>query len=94
MRPPRPVRVRENLRRGKHPPVNPIIPPGALWVHSHRVKTNQMEKALTFGDLIATVYNACGKRRARGILRLCLQARLVAFRGCNRYVLSKGNGKA
>ena len=69
--------------------MNPIIPPGGLWVHSHRVKTNH-KRALTFGDLIATVYSACGKRRARGILRLFLYARLVVFQGRDRYVLSKG----
>ena len=69
--------------------MNPIIPPGGLWAHSHLVKINH-KKALTFGDLIATVYCACGKRRARGILRLCLNAHLVVFQGRDRYVLSKG----
>jgi hypothetical protein len=51
------------------------------------VKTNHKNKALTFGELIATVYSACGKRRARGILRLALDARLIMFPGRYRYVV-------
>jgi hypothetical protein len=52
------------------------------------VKTNHKKKTLTFGDLIATVYGACGRRGAQGILRLSLHAHLVAFQGRNRYVIS------
>jgi hypothetical protein len=51
------------------------------------MKANQMEKGLTFGKLIVSVYSACGKRRANGILRLALQAHLIVFRGRNRYVI-------
>lgn len=51
------------------------------------MKSNQRKKALTFGDLVATVYNACGRRKARGILWLAVNAHLVEFRGRNRYVI-------
>jgi len=53
------------------------------------METNQNKKALRFGDLIAAVYDACGKRRARGILRLAVNARLVAFLGPQRFMISK-----
>jgi hypothetical protein len=54
------------------------------------MKTNHREKALTFGDLIAAVYSFCGKRRARGIVRLAVNAHVVAFRGQQRFVISQG----
>jgi hypothetical protein len=52
------------------------------------MKTNHQKKALTFGDLIAAVYGACGKRRARGIVRLAVNAHVVAFRGHWHSVIS------
>jgi len=42
-----------------------------------------------FGDLIAAVYGACGRRRAKGILRLAVNARLVAFQGPLRFLISR-----
>jgi len=56
---------------------------------SPATQTYQDKKPLTFGDLIAAVYDACGKRRARGILRLALNARLVEFPGRQRFMISK-----
>ena len=50
------------------------------------MKTNH-KKALTFGELIAAVYNVCGKRRARGIVRLAVNAHVVAFRGHRHFVI-------
>jgi hypothetical protein len=44
------------------------------------MKANYKKKALTFGDLVETVYNACGNRRARGIIRLAIDAHVVVFR--------------
>jgi hypothetical protein len=52
------------------------------------MKTNHQKKALTFGNLIAAVYNVCGKRRARGILRLAANAHVVSFRGHRHFVIS------
>ena len=39
-------------------------------------ETSRNRRLLRFGDLIAAVYDACGKRRARGILRLAVNARI------------------
>jgi hypothetical protein len=52
------------------------------------MKTNRKKNALTFGDLIAAVYSVCGKRRARGIVRLAVIAHVVAFRGHRPFVIS------
>jgi hypothetical protein len=58
------------------------------------MKSKNMEKELTFGDLIAKFYHAFGKRRGQGFLRLALKVHFVEFRGDIRYVLTRGNGKA
>jgi hypothetical protein len=47
-----------------------------------------LKKTLMFGDLITAVYDACGKRRARGILRHAVNAHQVAFRGPFRYQIA------
>src|SRR6185503_8811541 len=52
----------EKLPRGKHPTGNPVISPLRRPGHSHAMQTNGKMKALKFGDPIATVYEACGKR--------------------------------
>jgi hypothetical protein len=52
------------------------------------MKTSQKKKALTFGEFVASVYEACGKRKARGIVRLAVNAHLVEFRGQQRFVIS------
>jgi hypothetical protein len=44
------------------------------------MKTNHKQKALTLGNLIETVYGVCGNRRARGIIRLAIDAHVVVFR--------------
>ena len=46
------------------------------------------KQAFTFGQLIAAVYNVCGKRRARGIVRLAVNAHVVAFRGHRHFLIS------
>jgi hypothetical protein len=51
------------------------------------MKTNLKKKALTFSDLIVAVYDACGQRRARGIVRLAVNAQVVMFRGQRRFVI-------
>jgi hypothetical protein len=43
------------------------------------------KKTMELGDLIAAVYEACGRQRARGILRLAIGAHLVTFRGRHPY---------
>jgi hypothetical protein len=51
------------------------------------MKTNHKKRALTFGDFIAAAYRAWGARRARGLVRLALNAHLVVFRGQQRFVI-------
>jgi hypothetical protein len=51
------------------------------------MKTNCRKKSLTFGEFIAGVYDVCGKRKARGIVRLAVKAHWVAFRGQARFAL-------
>ena len=50
-------------------------------------KTNGEEEAMTFGDFIAAAYRAWGRRRARGLVWLAVNARLVEFRGPQRFVI-------
>ena len=57
------------------------------------MKANQAKKALTFGEFIMAVYDARGKRRARGIVWLAVNAHLVEFRGQQRFVVSKWSSK-
>ena len=45
------------------------------------MKTNDRKKALTFGEFIASVYDACGKRKAIGMVRLAIETHWVEFRG-------------
>jgi hypothetical protein len=44
------------------------------------MKAHHKQKALTLGNLIETVYGICGNRRARGIIRLAIDAHVVVFR--------------
>ena len=53
------------------------------------MKTNQKEKALTFGEFIMAAHDAWGKRRARGIVCLAVNAHLVEFQGQRRFVFTK-----
>ena len=53
------------------------------------MKNNDVIKTLTFGDFIQWAYVAYGKRRASGIVRLAVDARLVEFRGEQRVVISE-----
>ena len=53
------------------------------------VKTNNTDKAVTLGDFIAGAYRACGERRAKGLVCLAVNTRLVEFRGRQRLVFSE-----
>ena len=52
------------------------------------MKGNCRKKPLMFGDFIACVYDGCGKRKAKGFVRLAIKAHLVEFRGQQRFVIS------
>ena len=51
------------------------------------MKNNSNKKALTFGEFAARIYTAWGKRKALGIVRLAVNARLVEFRGRERFLI-------
>jgi hypothetical protein len=52
------------------------------------VKINHKKKALTFGEFIAGIYDACGKQKARGVVRLAVKVHWVEFRGHDRFMIS------
>jgi hypothetical protein len=56
------------------------------------MKANHKKRAVTFGNLIETVYGVCGNRRAGGIIRLAIDAHVVVFREQRRVLdlLSRG----
>jgi hypothetical protein len=51
------------------------------------MKTIGNKKSLTFGDLVAASYRAWGAGRAKGLMRLAVNAHLVVFRGSQRFVI-------
>jgi hypothetical protein len=53
------------------------------------MKAHCRKKSLTFGEFIMAAYDAWGKRRARGIVSLAVNAHLVEFRGQRRFVISE-----
>ena len=52
------------------------------------MKTNDAKRAMTFGDFIDGAYRAWGARRAKALVCLAVNARLVEFRGPQRLVIS------
>lgn len=53
------------------------------------MKTNCRKKPLTFGGFITAAHDAWGKRRAKGIVWLAVNARLVKFQGPQRFAFSE-----
>ena len=47
------------------------------------------QKEFTFGEFVASVYGACSRRQARALVRFAVNARLIVFRGPERFVISK-----
>jgi hypothetical protein len=60
---------------GQHP-----IARTGLSPYRRGMKAKQKKQALTFGNLIETVYGVRGNRRARGIIRLAIDAHVIVFR--------------
>jgi hypothetical protein len=52
------------------------------------MKTKLIIRNLTFGEFIASVYDACGKRKAREIVQHAVNARVLQFHGQGRFVIS------
>jgi hypothetical protein len=49
---------------------------------SHKTKnsfTRTKKKGLTFGDLIAATYKACGRQRAPKMIQLAMESHLIRF---------------
>lgn len=56
-----------------------------------RIRTKDCtQNLLRFGDLIAAVYERCGKARANGLLRLAVNAHVVVFSQGQRFMIVKG----
>jgi hypothetical protein len=51
--------------------------------------TNGNKRVLTFGDFIVAAYLAWGRRRAKGLVWLAVNSRLIQFRGRQRVVISE-----
>src|ERR1051325_6979164 len=65
-----------------------LIAPDPLAVHSHVMKATPTRKALTLGEFIVSVYDALGRQRAKGTIRLAINAHVIAFRGQRHLVVS------
>jgi hypothetical protein len=52
------------------------------------MKIQSKEKTLTFGDFVAGVYDAWGRRKAKGVVKLAIKMHLIEFRGADRFVVS------
>ena len=53
------------------------------------VKTNGKKRALMFGDFIAAACQVLGTLRAKELVRVAVNERLVEFRGRQRFVISE-----
>jgi hypothetical protein len=51
------------------------------------MKTSYKKKEVRFGDFIVAVYDACGKRRAREVVRFAVNAHIVVFSGQGHFVI-------
>jgi hypothetical protein len=52
------------------------------------MKIRPKEKMLTFGDFVAGVYSAWGRRKAKGVVKLAIKMHLIEFLGRDRFVVS------
>lgn len=51
-------------------------------------RTTDVQRELSFGDFIAAAYRAWDAPRAAGFVRLAVNARLLVFRGRQRFVIA------
>ncbi len=52
------------------------------------MKTNSTKRSPTLGEFITRVYDDCGEREAKGIVRPAIMLHLIGFRGHKRAVIS------
>jgi hypothetical protein len=74
----------------KRPPAKPevCLVGGAVAPANTRARIiHQKPALLTSGDLIAAVHAACGKPKAKEMVRLAVNAPRVEFRGHDRFVI-------
>jgi hypothetical protein len=77
--------IGKNLRWGEHP----IAFARQIADDMKAMKTICRKKSLTFGAFITAAHDAWGKRRAKGMVWLAVNARLVEFQGPQRFEFSK-----
>jgi hypothetical protein len=53
------------------------------------MRTNSKKRVLLFGDLVAAIFQACGRRRAKELVRAAVNDHLVVFPGRQRVVISE-----
>jgi hypothetical protein len=53
-------------------------------------KASSKKRVLMFGDFIVAAYRAWGRRRAKGLVWLAVNARLVEFQGRQRFEITEG----
>jgi hypothetical protein len=53
------------------------------------IKTNGKQRGLVFGDFIVAAYEAWGRRKARWLVRLAVNAQLVEFHGGQLFVITE-----
>ena len=53
------------------------------------MKTNGKKRVFLFGDFVAAVFQALGKRRAKYLVRVAVNEGLVVFPGRQRVVISE-----
>lgn len=57
-------------------------------IYDQTMKNQCRKKPLTFGEFVACVYDGCGRRKGKGIVRLAIKAHLVEFCGPERVVIA------
>jgi len=51
------------------------------------MRKSHKKRTLTFGDFIVTVWDACGREKARKVVRYAVNTQLVVFRKNRRFVV-------
>ena len=64
---------------------------GSISIDKEGMSTTatDVQRELRFGDFIEAAYGAWGERRAKGFVRLAVNARLLVFRGGQRFVIAE-----
>jgi hypothetical protein len=52
------------------------------------VQVRPSRQSLTFGEFVEAAYRTWGKRRAKGVIKLAVEAQVIKFCGRQRFVIS------